>query len=83
METTDGEQSLFYAESIRVLEPIPKPKALLAIPAGTIIGPITEVHVEKILDEYGLEVAIPSICKLLDTTYVVRNSQSQRRSQIQ
>ena len=37
----------------------PKTKAL----AGTTIGPITEVHAVEILDEYGLEVAIPSICK--------------------
>ena len=40
----------------------PETKALAAIPAGTINGPITEVHIVKILDEYGLEVAIPSIC---------------------
>ena len=32
-----------------------------AIPAGTIIGPISEVHIVKILDEYGLEVAIQSL----------------------
>ena len=42
-----------------------------AIRAGTMIGPVIEVHVVKILEEYGLEVAIPSICKLGDTTYVV------------
>ena len=38
-------------------------KALAAIPAGTIIGPVSEVHIVKILDEYGLEVAIPSLCR--------------------
>ena len=42
-----------------------------AIRAGTMIGPVIEVHVVKILEEYGLEVAIPSICKPGDTTYVV------------
>ena len=31
----------------------PKAQALAAIPAGTIIGPVAEVHVVKILDEYG------------------------------
>ena len=38
-----------------------KTKALGAIPAGAIIGPDIEVHVVKILDEYGLEVAIQSV----------------------
>ena len=32
----------------------PETKAFAAIPAGTIIGPITEVHIVKVLDEYGL-----------------------------
>ena len=41
----------------------PKTRVLAAVPAGTIIGPVIEVHVVKILDGYGLEVAIPSICK--------------------
>ena len=35
-----------------------KTKALAAIPARTVIGPVTESHVVKILDEYGVEVAI-------------------------
>ena len=41
----------------------PQAKPLGAIPAGTIIGPVSEVHIVIILDEYGLEVAIQSICK--------------------
>ena len=49
----------------------PQAKPLGAIPAGIIIGPISEVHIVKILDEYGVEVAIPSICKHRDVTYVV------------
>ena len=49
----------------------PKTRALAAIPTGTIIGPVIEVHIVKILDEYGTEVAIPSICRPKDTSYVV------------
>ena len=71
----------------------PQTKPLAAIRAGTIIGPITKVHVVKILDEYGLEVAIPSIYGSGDIAkalisreterFVNENAQSQRRSQIQ
>ena len=49
----------------------PQAKPLGTVPAGTIVGPISEVLVGKILDEYGLEVTIPSICKPGDGTYVV------------
>ena len=52
MGTTDGEKSVVCAESVRVLGPFRKTKVLAAIPAGTNIGPITEVHFEQILDEY-------------------------------
>ena len=34
--------------------PYPKTKALSAIPEGTIIGPVSEVHVVKILDRYSI-----------------------------
>ena len=57
---------------------VPQTKPLGAIPAGTIIGPISEVHIVKILDEYGLEVAIPSICKPGDVTYVVISRETER-----
>ena len=56
----------------------PQAKPLGAIPAGTFIGPISEVHIVKILDEYGLEVAIPSICKPGDVTYVVISRETER-----
>ena len=49
----------------------PKAKPLGTIPAGTIIGPISEVLIVKILAEHGVQVVIPSICKLGDVTYVV------------
>ena len=45
-----------------------KTKALAAFPAGTSNGPVSEVHVVKILDEHGKEGSIPSICKPGDTT---------------
>ena len=51
---------------------------MASIPAGTSIGPVIEVHVGKILDEYGLEVAIPSICKPGDITYVVISRETER-----
>ena len=35
-------------------------RAFAAIPGGTIIGPVIEVQIVKILDQYGLVIAIPS-----------------------
>ena len=49
----------------------PQAKNLGSFPASTIIGPISEVHNVKILDELGLEVAIPSVCSPGDVTCVV------------
>ena len=49
----------------------PKAQALAVIPEGTIVGPVLEVHIVKILDEYGIEVAIPSIANSPYTSYVV------------
>ena len=47
----------------------PKAQALSEIPEGTIIGPVLEVHVVKILGGYGIEVAIQSIANPEYTTY--------------
>ena len=58
MRTTDGEQLLFCAENTRFLDLIRRAQALAAFPEGTIIGPVWEVHVVKILDGYGIELAI-------------------------
>ena len=38
----------------------PHAKPLGVIPASTITGPIQEVHIVEILDENGIEIAIPS-----------------------
>ena len=56
----------------------PQTKALAAVPAGMIVGPITEVHILKILDEYGLEVAIPSICRPGEITYGMKSRETER-----
>ena len=48
-----------------------KTKALAAVPEGTTIGPVLEFHVEKIVDGYGIEVAIQSIANPENTSYVV------------
>ena len=53
-------------------------KPLEAIPAGTIIGPIQEVQIVKILDEYVVGLAILSICKPGDVTYVVISRETER-----
>ena len=67
----DAEKKLLFS-SLRTS------KILGAIPAGTIIGPISEVLIVKILDEYGVEVAIPSKCKPGDVTYVVISRETER-----
>ena len=63
---------------------------MAAIPAGTIIGPVLEVHLVKVLEEYALNFSIPSICKPGDTSRcdiqrdsVLRHSQSQGRREVQ
>ena len=76
MMTMDGEQLLFCAENIRVLDP--KTKALAAIPEGTTIGPVLEVHIVEILDGYGIEVAIQSIWNPENTSHVVIVREAER-----
>ena len=56
----------------------PQAKPLGAFPAGTIIGPISEVHIVKILVEHGVEIAIPSIGKPGDVTCVVISRETER-----
>ena len=45
---------------------------------GTIIGPVLEVQIVKILDGYGIEIAIPSIDNPVNTSYVVISTETQR-----
>ena len=53
-------------------------QALAAIPEGTIIGPVWEVHIVKILDGRGIEVVIPSIANPMGTFYVVKCRETER-----
>ena len=78
MGTTDGEQLLLYAVNTRVLDLIRKTHSLAAIPEGTIIGPVWEVHIVNIIDGHGIEVAIPSIANPTDTSYVVISRETER-----
>ena len=55
-----------------------KAQALSAIPEGTIIGPVLEVHIVNILDGYGIEVAIPSISSPTYTSQVVISRETER-----
>ena len=38
----------------------PQSRAFAVTPGGTLIGPVVEVQIVKVLDQYGLEIAIPS-----------------------
>ena len=51
---------------------------MAAVPEGTIIGPVWEVHIVKILDGYGTELAIPSIANSTYTSYVVTPKETER-----
>ena len=46
-------------------------QSMVSVPEGTVIGPVLEVHVVKIIDGYWIEVAIQSIVNPEYTTYVV------------
>ena len=56
----------------------PQSKAFAAIPGGTITGPVIEVQIVKILDHYGLEIAIPARTEKERTTYVMISSKKSR-----
>ena len=56
----------------------PKTKALAAIPEGTTIGPVLEVHIVEFLDGHGIEVAIQSISNPENTYYVVITREAER-----
>ena len=49
-----------------------------AIPGGTIIGPVLEVRIVNNLEEYGLEILIPSIFNPIETSYVVISRETER-----
>ena len=39
----------------------PQSRAFAALPGGTIVGPVIEIQIVKILDQCGLEIAIPTL----------------------
>ena len=49
----------------------PRASIYAAIPGGTVIGPVIEVHIVKILDSFGLEIAMPSPNDSRRTSYVL------------
>ena len=56
----------------------PESQVVAAIPEGTVIGPVLEVRTVKILDEHGMEIAIPSIIRLANTSHVVISRETER-----
>ena len=53
-------------------------RVFAAIPGGTIKGQVSEVQTEKILDQYGLEIAIPSLNGFTRTSNVMISSGKSR-----
>ena len=51
----------------------PQSRIFAAIPGGTVIGPVIEVQIVKILEQYGLEIAIPSPNDHVRTSHVVKS----------
>ena len=49
----------------------PQSRAYAAIPEGTIVGPVIEVHIVEVLDNFGLEIGIPSPNNPRRTSYVL------------
>ena len=49
----------------------PQSRVFAAIPGGTVIGPVLEVRVVKILGEHGLRISIASALKHEGTSHVV------------
>ena len=54
MMTTDGEKIAPPCQVFSNSRSYPKTRALAAIPAGTVFGPVLEVHFVKIHDGYGI-----------------------------
>ena len=77
METMDGEITLLCRE-YTISGYYPNAQTLAAIPEGTIIGPVLELHIVKILDGYGIEFAIPSIANPTYTSYAGISREAER-----
>ena len=55
----------------------PKTQALAA-PEGATIGPVLDFHIVEILDEYGIEIAIPLVADPKNSSYVVITRETER-----
>ena len=77
MVKTDG-QFIPLCRECSITRAHPKAQALCAIPAGTKIGPVPEVHIVTILEECGIEVAIPSPSNPENTYCVVISNETER-----
>ena len=60
-----------FAGKTHFLAHTQNPELFAAIPGGTILGPVIEVKIVKILERYGLEIAIPSPNDHVRTSHVV------------
>ena len=49
-----------YVEHTHTFSSKPSTRVFAAIPGGSVGGPVIEVQIAKILDQYGLEIAQPS-----------------------
>ena len=56
----------------------PKTQALAAVPEGTTIGPVLDVHNVEILNKYGIEIASPSVADPMNKSYVVITRETDR-----
>ena len=56
----------------------PQSTAFAASPGGTIIGPVIEIQIVKMIDQYGLEFAIPSPNDTERTSYVLISREKSR-----
>ena len=63
---------------IHIFRAHPPSRVSAAIPGGTVIGPVLDVRILKILGEHGLEISIPSILSHEETSYVLITRRSER-----
>ena len=75
MGATDGEQSLLHVGNIQVLDLFRKPNSWQLFPKAQSLDQFWKL---KILDVDGIEVAIPWIADLVNTSYVVISRETER-----
>ena len=78
MRTTGREASFLFVGNTHFLELILNHESMQQFLGETNIGPGIEVRIVKILEEYGLEISIPSIVNPCETSYVVISRETER-----